>query len=48
MLEQNYIDKAYRRFQTNKSPLRKYLTPEAFNILKMSVEQAYADYSGKK
>ena len=48
MLEQNNIDKAYRRFQTNKLPLQKYLTPEAFNILELSVKQAYADYSGKK
>ncbi len=48
MLEQNDIARAYRRFQVNKQPLQKYLTAEAFNMLQLSVEQAYADYSARK
>jgi hypothetical protein len=47
MLEKNDIDRAYRRFQTNRTPLRKYLAPEAFSMLEMSVKQAY-EYSRKK
>lgn len=41
MLEKNDISRAYRRFQVNRKPLRKYLAPEAFNMLEMSVKQAY-------
>ena len=47
MLEQNDVDRAYRRFQMNRTPLRKYLSPEAFNILEMSVTQAY-EYGTKR
>ncbi|MBN1575252.1 MAG: hypothetical protein JW913_01775 [Chitinispirillaceae bacterium] len=48
MLERNDIDKAYRRFQTNRTPLQKYLSSEAFSMLELSVKQAYEYYSGKK
>ncbi len=41
MLEKNDIARAYRRFQVNRSPLQKYLAPEAFSMLEMSVTQAY-------
>ncbi|MCX7727119.1 MAG: hypothetical protein N2053_09765 [Chitinispirillaceae bacterium] len=48
MLEQNQIDRAYKRFMVNKAPLQKYLSPEAFNMLELSVTQAYQDYTSKK
>jgi hypothetical protein len=41
MLEKNDVARAYRRFQVNRSPLQKYLAPEAFSMLEMSVTQAY-------
>lgn len=47
MLEKNDVDRAYRRFQNNRTPLRKYLAPEAFSMLEMSVKQAY-EYNRKK
>jgi len=48
MLEQNNIDRAYRRFQRNRAPLQKYLSSEAFSMLELSVKQAYEDCSGRK
>lgn len=48
MLENNMIDKAYRRFQINRAPLQKYLAPEAFSMLEMSVRQAYEYYSSNR
>ncbi|MBN1308501.1 MAG: hypothetical protein JXA18_11320 [Chitinispirillaceae bacterium] len=48
MLERNDVDKAYRRFQTNRTPLQKYLSSEAFSMLELSVKQAYEYYSKKK
>lgn len=48
MLEKNEIDRAYRRFQTIRKPLRKYLAPEAFSMLELSVKQAYEYYSSTK
>jgi hypothetical protein len=41
MLEKNDINKAYRRFQINRTPLQKYLAPEVFSMLEMTVTQAY-------
>jgi len=48
LLEQNEIDRAYKRFQINKSPLRKYLEPEAYSMLEMTVVQAYQFYTTHK
>jgi hypothetical protein len=48
MLEKNEIDRAYHRFQTIRKPLRKYLAPEAFSMLELSVKQAYEYYSSAK
>ncbi len=48
MLERNDIERAYRRFRTNREPLRKYLAPEAFSMLELSVQQAYDYSTGKK
>lgn len=41
MLEKNDIARAYKRFQINRTPLQKYLTPEVFSMLELSVTQAY-------
>ncbi len=48
MLEKNDINRAYQRFQTNRTPLQKYLNSEAFSMLEMSVNQAYEFSSSKK
>lgn len=45
LLEQNMIDRAYKRFQTNRSPLKKYLDPEVYRMLEMTVTQAYEFYT---
>jgi len=45
LLEQNLIDRAYKRFQSKKVPLKKYLDPEVFRMLEMTVTQAYEFYT---
>jgi hypothetical protein len=48
MLEKNDINRAYRRFQINRSPLQKYLSPEVFSMLELSVTQAYQYHTSSK
>jgi hypothetical protein len=48
LLEQNEIGRAYKRFLTNKKPLQKYLEPEVFSMLELTVVQAYEYYSLQK
>jgi hypothetical protein len=48
LLEQNEIGRAYKRFLVNKAPLQKYLEPEVYSMLELTVTQAYEYYSSVK
>lgn len=45
LLEGSEIDQAYRRFQKIRTPLQKYLAPEAFSMLEVTVVEAYRYYA---
>lgn len=45
LLEGNEVDQAYRRFQKIRMPLQKYLAPEAFSMLEITVVEAYRYYA---
>ncbi|MBD3346867.1 MAG: hypothetical protein GF401_17570 [Chitinivibrionales bacterium] len=43
LVEQGRVSEAYRKFNREKNELQKYLYPEAYDVLQMTVNQSYAD-----
>ncbi|MBD3320569.1 MAG: hypothetical protein GF350_05670 [Chitinivibrionales bacterium] len=48
LIDQGRVIDAYKKFNNEKDTLQKYLFPEAFNVLQMTVNQSYVDLQKKE